>query len=215
MGGFGSGRYEYARTPTVEECRHLDADEFADLVDAPPGAYADLRWNGDNSIRAYLETDDTDEPADALRLVYTSAPGTDAERRHEYRIPFDYTEPHFGGVRPWFRCPRCRDRRRKVYLPPARERFACRECYELGYQSSRSSGNELKRAEQRYRKAFARADKDSRHRHPEGMDPILPEKPKGMHEETFEDLMQDVDDAHEEWYAEFRRRQQELLARLE
>ena len=34
MGGFGSGRREYARTPTVEECRHLEANRLVDVTTA-------------------------------------------------------------------------------------------------------------------------------------------------------------------------------------
>jgi len=207
MGGIGSGRHRYADTPDIEECRFVDSDEFSDVIDAPNGSYADISWNGDCTIRAFIVNDGPGEHADALRLEYTTRPGTDQANRYEYRVPFDYTEPNFGGVRPWFQCPWCQVRRGRLYLPPGEERFACRECYDLQYRSSRDSGNELKRAEQRFRSAFAKADKDGRHRHPEGMDPPLPEKPKGMHQETFDELMDDVWTANDEWYEEFRRQQ--------
>jgi hypothetical protein len=248
MGGLGSGRREYATTPTVAECRTLDADTLTEYVDVDPAADAhlDLRWGENTEIRAYLEhgdrdaggtttdtdeidteagTDDVDQDGDrdtdqdqdlvdALRLVYTTRPDTDDATRHEYHVPVEYTEPHFGGVRPWFACPGCGSRRRKLYLPPRREVFACRECYDLGYRSSRTSGDDVERAEQRYRNAFAKADAESRRPHPNNL-PAFPERPKGMHQDTFEDLVADVEAAREEWDRAFHRKLADMTARLE
>lgn len=256
MGGLGSGRREYATTPTVAECRTLDADTLTEYVDVDPAddAHLDLRWGENTEIRAYLEhgdrdaggtvtdtdtdtdeidteagTDDVDQDGDrdtdqdqdqdqdlvdTLRLVYTTRPDTDDATRHEYRVPVEYTEPHFGGVRPWFACPGCGSRRRKLYLPPRREVFACRECYDLGYRSSRTSGDDVERAEQRYRNAFAKADAESRRPHPNNA-PHIPERPTGRHHDTHADLVADVEAAREEWDGACRRRLVELRDRLD
>lgn len=239
MGGFGSGRREYARTPAVEECRHLEANDFTDAVNHP-GQSLVVRWGGEDAEDAEVTIgatmlperspedhpgadgqlhDDADsqnnpitesERAGAIRLSYTvTPPGGDA-RELSYRVSFDYTEPNFGGVRPWFRCPECGDRVGKLYLPPRGGRFLCRECHDLGYQSSRSSGNELERAEQRYRKAFAKADAESRRPHPNNP-PYFPERPKGMHHDTFEDLADDVEAARREWHQEMNSRVRQLV----
>lgn len=212
MGGLGSGRYAYASTPTVEECRSIDADMFTDVVDAPSGSYIDLTWSENANIRAYVENTGAGEHVEALRLTYTTRPDTDDARTYEYRVPFDYTEPNYGGVRPWFRCPKCGTRRRKLYLPPRNGRFLCRECYDLGYRSSRTSGDEIERAEQRYRKAFAKADAEGRRPHPDKR-PYTPERPKGMHHDTFEELLEDVHETRDEWGAAFHRRLLELAWR--
>jgi hypothetical protein len=236
MGGFGSGRHEYARTPTVEECRHLEANDFTDVVDQP-GRSLVLRWGEEDTgstIRAVMlperspedhpavdgpPHDDADsqntlmtepERAEAIRLSYTMTPPGGEARELSYRVPLEYTEPNFGGVRPWFRCPKCGDRVGKLYLPPRGGRFLCRECHDLGYQSSRSSGNELERAEQRYRKAFAKADAENRRPHPNNA-PYFPERPKGMHHDTFEDLADDVEAARREWHQEMDSRVRELV----
>lgn len=186
MGGYGSGWTEYATTPTVEACSHLESDVFSDVVDDPDVSHVDLKWSDTRQIRAFIDHAKDGEYADAVRLTYTVRPEGDDAREYEYHVALDYTECNFGGVRPWFRCPWCDTRRGKLCLPSRRERFACRECYDLGYQSSRSSGNDLERAAQRYRKAFAKADKDGHSPHtPESMTgPYRPEKPKGMHQET-------------------------------
>jgi hypothetical protein len=248
MGGFGSGRQEYARTPAVEECRHLDIDYFTDAVDRP-GRGAPIYWGDPDdpeaSVRVVFLSDDhldalkageelettpvedadpdaVDPPDDDSRsremyLGYTVTPPRGESRDVSYLVPIEYTDCNFGGSRPWFRCPPdaggCNRRVRKLYLPiyTDQDRFLCRECYDLGYSSSRNSGNELKRAEQRYRKAFAKADAEDRRPHPNNS-PYLPDKPKGMHWDTFDDLLADVRDARDEWDREMNERMRELLA---
>lgn len=223
MGGIGSGRDRYARTPTVEECRHLNADRIKEFTEYS-SARGTIRWGDeddpDATISISAEGDaghgDTPRPA-RLRLKYTvTNTRTDETREHDYPIPVEYTECNFGGYRPWFRCPKCRDRRGKLYLPPGREVFRCRECYDLGYRSSRTSGDDLKQAELRYRRAFAKADKENRRPHPNSTSlPYFPERPKGMHHDTFEELLEDVEDAHEEWDEQMQERMRELLSRYQ
>ena len=220
MGGFGSGRREYATTPTVEECRAMDTDKLKDLTEHP-NATGEIYWGDpDDDDTSYLawRTEgvrelDGEERADRVRFRYTTTHYPSEESTTvEYVVRFDYTEPNFGGVRPWFICPECDTRRRKLYLPPRRnaDRYLCRECYDLGYRSSRTSGNELERAEQRYRKAFAKADAENRRPHPNNL-PYTPDRPKGMHRDTFDELLADVRKARQEWDDRMNGRMRELL----
>lgn len=198
MGGFGSGRHNYAGTPTVEECRHLESNEFTDVIDAPDGTGGTLSWGDDgDTLRFNIENDEEDEHADAVRLTYYITRGEETQE-YDYRVRFDYTTCHFGGVRPWFLCPECGERRGKLYRPLEAPAFACRECYDLGYTSSRVSGTHLEEPLWRYRQAFAKADAKGRRPHPENL-PYSPERPKGMHADTFEELLEDVRRAREEW----------------
>lgn len=211
MGGWGSGRNDYAHTPTVEACLHLDADQFTDAVNYP-GSIVTVRW-GDSedpeaSIMVHLRVNPEDkERATAAELVYTvTDPRSDEKRNRRYTIPIEYTDCNFGGVRPWFRCPgvvdgeACERRVRKLYKPPRGELFLCRECHDLGYRTSRSSGDELTQAELRYRRAFARADAEDRRPPPESIEsPIIPERPKGIHHSTFEAHLEDVRAARKDW----------------
>jgi len=248
MGGFGSGRREYATTPAVEECRHLESNRFTDAVETP-GHAGTVYWGDADDPDASITTitlspdhlaeleagkslktkpvEDTDDDRDtesdgeraaAVFLDYTVTPPRDDEGRNvSYHVRLEYTECNFGGVRPWFRCPShaggCGRRVGKLYLPiyTNGDRFLCRECYDLGYRSSRNSGNELERAEQRYRKAFAKADAESRRPHPNNL-PYTPDRPKGMHRDTFADLVEDVREAKREWREEMDGRMQDLLA---
>lgn len=221
MGGIGSGRDSYADTPTVEECRSIDANDLKELTEQPNGE--GVIWWGDRDdpdarVAVITEGDadleDETRPAQ-IRLRYTvTRCRTDESREYNYPIPLEYTECNFGGYRPWFRCPKCRDRRRKLYFPPGRERLLCRECYDLGYRSSRTSGDELKQAELRYKRAFEKADKENRRPHPNGnRGPFFPDRPKGMHHDTFEELCKAVDEAREGWHNTMERRMRELLGR--
>ena len=103
-----------------------------------------------------------------------------------------------------------------IYLPHRRwaEYYLCRECYDLGYTSSRTSGKEWKQAELRYRRAFAKADAENRRPHPNG-DPYFPERPKGMHHDTFEELLEDVREAREEYEEATMAKLRELRPNLE
>ena len=51
-------------------------------------------------------------------------------------FPLTTTTPRFGGLRYWFLCPRCGRRAGKLYHV---ERWACRRCHNLAYQSQRHS----------------------------------------------------------------------------
>lgn len=63
----------------------------------------------------------------------------------ELAIPLTVTRPFFGGLRYWFSCPgqtpdgACGNRVRALYLPPSGTEFACRDCHNLTYASSRMS----------------------------------------------------------------------------
>ena len=227
MGGWGSGRTDYATTPTVEECRHLDTDRIKDLTKRP-GTASKVRWGDPEdptaTIAAYAggerDLEEGDTRAARLRLIYTLSPDTEESQDVEYTVSLEYTPCNYGGYRPWFRCPGegCGRRCRKLYLPRRRraEYFLCRECYDLGYTSSRTSGKEWKQAELRYRRAFAKADAENRRPHPNN-EPWFPERPKGMHHDTFEELLEDVREARREWdralQADLRKRAADLRSR--
>ena len=233
MGGFGSGRHSYATTPTVGESLHLDADELTDGVEYP-GVTGRKVWGDESDPTAELtlqfkhpdvdvtdadtDPEDVDERATRVGLEYTIAEGWSRNWTGDesHAVELEYTNCTFGGVRPWFRCPNreCQDRVRKLYFPRGGRYWFCRECYDLQYQSSRNSGDDVKRAEQRYRKAFAKADAENRRPHPNNL-PAFPERPKGMHQDTFEDLADDVQAARREWDRAMNQRLREMVGHFE
>lgn len=234
MGGVGSGRHKYATTATVEECHTLKINALSDLT-KQPGMSASYQWfdeyNDEDEVasvgvRAIRDgqpvlaggTDpDRENVRDALegrathfQLKYAVTPPAGETNEYAYRVLLEYTAVHFGGVRPWFRCPACDDRVGTLHRPPGEDVFQCRGCFDLGYTSSRLSGNEVRQAELRYRRAFAKADAKDRRPHP-NREPWAPERPKGMHHETFEQLTNDVAQAREEWKSVMVDRTQDLI----
>lgn len=224
MGGFGSGRSTYATTPTVGRSLEIDADSLTDAVDRP-GSTARKRWGEEDDptheLRIQFEGETTAGRAEYVRFEYdVSAGWTDHPTENDHRAALEYTEPHFGGARPWFRCPgvvdgdTCDRRVRKLYFPRGAKYWLCRECYDLGYLTARASGDAVKTAELRYRRAFAKADVEGRRPHPNNP-PHRPERPKGMHHATFTELVEAVEAAREEWQEEMDRKMAGMVDRYQ
>lgn len=203
MGGFGSGRHDYATTSTVEASKSLDVNEFTDSL--TPGTRGTYRWyrGGEESGDIVWETTRHADHGVMLRLKFTVTDRrTGEERDYDYPVPIEFTECNFGGERPWFRCPgvvdgeECNRRVGKLYCPPGRDLFLCRHCYDLGYTTSRTSGDEMKQAELRFRKAHAKINGERKH---PGQYFLPPKRPKGMHWSTYGDLCEELRDAYREW----------------
>ena len=102
--------------------------------------------------------------------------GTGAWEDIRQVIALDWTPCHYGGQRPWFRCPGCQ--RRVAVLCGYGRFFLCRHCYRLPYTSQ--SETRLNRLSRKLRKLQDRVgDQYAR-------------KPKGMHWHTWERLRDQV-----------------------
>src|SRR5262249_45354867 len=88
-------------------------------------------------------------------------------------IPLDWTPCHFGGTRPWLRCPRCA--RRQAVLYSRATVLLCRPCLRLPYASRGTTAEDrLYQQADKLRKRLGASRTLS--------DPISPrKKPKGMH----------------------------------
>jgi hypothetical protein len=101
---------------------------------------AHVRWlRGEEEVAAVGFTVTPQEVGLALVLQYTMV-GT--REKINLSIPLETTQPRFGGVRWWGRCPLsvnhipCGRRIAKLYLPPRGKYFGCRSCHRLAYRSS-------------------------------------------------------------------------------
>lgn len=220
MGEFGSGRHDYATTATVEASKSIDVNEFTDsLTPGMRGSYSWSRGDEEAGNITWATTRHADHGL-ALRLKFTVTDGrTGEERDYDYPVPIELTGCNFGGERPWFRCPgivdgeECNRRVGKLYCPPGRDLFLCRHCYDLGYTSSRTSGDDMKQAELRFRKAHAKINGERKH---PGQYYGPPDRPTGMHQSTYDRLCKDLEAANREWKtatnARFRALKQRLRA---
>lgn len=90
----------------------------------------------------------------------------------EQRIRLDETACHFGGTRPWFRCPQCDRRVALVYSRGSR--FGCRACRQIVYSSQ--SEDVIARTWRKQQKLERQLNEDW-------------SRPKGMHRATHKRLM--------------------------
>jgi hypothetical protein len=102
-------------------------------------------------------------------------------------VDLTWTACNFGGERPWFVCPGAGCGRRVVVLYGPGKYFPCRHCYDLRYESQRKDKMHrgLRRA-QKLREILGGSA---------NMMKPFPEKPKGMHHETYWRLREEHDEA--------------------
>jgi hypothetical protein len=98
----------------------------------------------------------------------------------EVRVSFCGTPCHFGGSRPWFCCPKCHSRCGKVYF--AGHVLVCRRCLGLAYRcQSETQANRARRVARRVRRRLGTS---------KNLAVPIDRKPKGMHRQTFNGLVQ-------------------------
>lgn len=100
---------------------------------------------------------------DAVHVIHGGA---------DFYIAVERTACNYGGSRPWFRCPRCRDRRAVLY-DGGESVFGCRRCMHLGHASE--TEDKFDRLERKRRKLEAKLGQHG-------------DKPKWMRLATFEQL---------------------------
>jgi hypothetical protein len=117
-------------------------------------------------------------------------------------VPLKWTECHFGGERSWFVCPGDRCARRVAILYGPGKYFLCRQCYDLRYESQREdkAGRALRRAQKVRQRLGGSAN----------MTEPFPEKPKGMHHDTYMRLFWEHHEAEWEHLAGMRARMDKL-----
>ncbi|WP_053773232.1 hypothetical protein [Halorubrum tropicale] len=118
---------------TVGKSLQLDVGELTDAADGSPSGTAS--WETDDETVATIGWRYF-SGRDGFLLRYTTGGGQLREPTDVSDfVGLEYTPANFGGERPWFTCPGCRTRRGKLYKPPHRDRFRCRECHDLLYES--------------------------------------------------------------------------------
>ena len=107
-----------------------------------------------------------------------------------------WTACNFGGERPWFICLRAGCGRRVAILYEPGRYFLCRHCYDLSYESQRE--DKTHRALRRAQKIRQRLGGSANMLEP------FPERPKGMHHDTYMRLFWEHHEAEMEQLAGMR-----------
>jgi hypothetical protein len=111
---------------------------------------------------------------------------TEEELKIDDKIWLESSQPHFGGRRWWFVCPRISQPVRTLYLPLGGRHFWSRRAYRLSYGSQRESW---------YDRAYRRSRKLHRRLGGDPADAEYPDKPKRMRWITYNRLMERLEAA--------------------
>jgi hypothetical protein len=168
---------------TCEMCLSIDVRRWQREGRLRAGQCFPYSWNhgGEPVGSISVRTEDN-----TVVLSFRSCPreGTEWESI-EQRVPIVWTECHFGGRRPWFRCTAtangeyCGRRAARLYVGGSAV-FACRQCHDLAFASQLEPVG------------FRRLGRARKIRVRLGAAPDLfgpfPAKPKGMHWRTYNRL---------------------------
>ncbi len=178
MGGFGSTRWGWTSTKgTVERARSLDINKLNKAGCLRPGYWGGWQWTRDGERVADIVLR---AAADRLTLSYRIREQGGEWRDVEQPTPILWVPCRFGGRRPYFLCPGRGCGRRVTKLHGGGTYFLCRHCYRLAYASHR---------EDHYDRALRRANNIRMRLGGEpGTASLFPERPKGMHQRTYERL---------------------------
>jgi hypothetical protein len=183
LGGMGSGNwYRFDKRITTGECHGVDVRYLHREGLLKSGHRFSLQWSRagkePGSIGGMISGEGRPEQV-TLLYRHRSGLGGEWEGVHE-PVSLEWTACNFGGERPWFVCPGAGCGRRVAVLYGPGRYFLCRHCYDLAYESQRENGmtRALRRA-QAIRKRL---------RGSTNMTEPIPEKPRGMHWQTYERL---------------------------
>jgi hypothetical protein len=177
MGGMNSGRRfrAFAKDKVGAYCK-IDVRRLQRNGYLEPGKRSPLSW------------DFNGEPAGSIGMVafnsqimlsYRGRQNGGEWQDYNYTVQLTYTACNYGRSRPWFLCP-AQGCGRRVAILYGGTIYVCRHCHRLAYDSQ--SENFTYRALRRGDKIRARLDPDARWRD-------IPDRPKGMHRQTYDRLI--------------------------
>jgi hypothetical protein len=180
MGGVGSGSwYRFNTKTTVEGCHSLDVRRLHREGLLKPNWGFSWCWSRSGQKRASIgglvEGGDRAERV-VLLFRHRSGPGAEWEDAQQPMV-LEWTPCNFGGERPWFICSGTGCGRRVAVLYGLGKWFLCRHCYDLSYESQRE--DKMQRALRRAQNIRQRLGGSANTMEP------FPEKPNGMHHDSY------------------------------
>ena len=180
MGGPGSGTWYRGSKSTTEGQRTLDIRLLRRQGVLQAGTRFTCRWSRGDDPEAGSSIAGLVLP-DQVLLRYRRRVGDGEWEEVEQSIPLEWSPWGLGGRRPWFRCPGDKRGlpcgRRVAILYGAGKYFLCRHCYDLTYPSwNEEHPARMLRKARKLRQRLGGSGSL--------MDPF-PEKPKGMHWQTY------------------------------
>lgn len=177
MGGMGSGNHLRLWTKgTTEAAKRIDVRFLARQGYLQDGRRWELHWTCKGRPAGNIGGATV---GSSIVLLYRVKDQSATELEDVQQVVrLTYTPCHYGGDRPWLRCPFCGRRVAVLYLGT---RARCRHCANLAYESQNEAAyDRMLRKARKIRKKLQAGEScfDA---------PIL-FKPKGMHQKTFDRL---------------------------
>ena len=179
MGGPGSGSwYRWDKRTTAEEVNRIDIRYMRQQGFLRPGYGGNLSWScGDRKTGSVMYRVETD----SLVLIYRARVQGGEWESIEEHVRLSRTPCNYGGERLWFLCPACS--KRVAVLASHGKRFVCRHCHKRPYGSQQEGYmDRMQRKARKVRKKL---------RATENLFESVWRKPKGMHQKTFDRLIQE------------------------
>lgn len=183
---WGAGRPGWKRK--AEQSMAFDVRQIAKRGLLKPGAFS-WHWSSNGENVGSVGVRVTGDP-ERVSLTYQWTPYNSEPRTVECSLWIMRTLCNYGGTRPWFRCPSCERRCAVVYYGAPGGRFACRHCVRVSYFSQ--CEDEMGRLWRRQRKVERTLTGGAG-------DWNGWQRPKGMHQRTFDRLRNQI------WELEIRR----------
>ena len=186
MGGFGSGQwYRWNKKDTTEGQRAIDVRYLSRHGLLRPGHAFHLYWSRNGQETGTISG--VVGEAEIVLLYRTRRPGQEEWEDVQEEIQLDWTTCHYGGRRPWFLCPGRSCGRRAAILYGPGKYFLCRHCYQLTYATcNMDAGDRAREKVQKIRKRLGGS---------ECLMVPFPERPKGMHIDTYHRLFTEAHEA--------------------
>ena len=196
MGGYGSGGHNVRKSSTGY-CPRIDSYWFKNAVP----------MMCKKNIEEKQTTIDWDNGARVNLLIYQdrseldyrfNLDGYDEWTKVREAFYFSRSSNNYGGDRLYFVCPSCRSRFRFLYIRSGY--FRCRYCNKLNYPSSRKGKYDIHliKIQSILQNKFKIKTKDL-----SDITDYIPDKPKGMHWETYYKWLDELEKAQEEHAAIF------------
>ena len=145
MGGMGSGNPQGEKKTLVENCLTLDVTEAVYLAGPEPEADVDKPWWLFALYRRHL-----------LGVIGGGQKNitlrTAGGRQYKVQLTHSPVAGHLQAKRAWFICPECKQRAKKLYLPPGEVFFYCRSCHDLTYRSQQERPQRVKKGAEHLRR---------------------------------------------------------------
>lgn len=194
MGGFGSGKVR--RRGNLYHSKEINIRYLKKNGYLSSNQPQVLGWRRDGKITGSVCVSFTENQ---IQIDWKQKEGDQEWEDKQASISIEKTACRFGGTQPWFICPTCHRKVINLYLH-SKGQWSCRQCADLFYPSENESKLDRQRRKVDRLKSKLREDYWI--------------KPKGMHQKTFDRLLNQYLDAETQYHRLTKEAIEKLVSRF-